>query len=117
FAGGPSSWLRPLTDNSNGGDVSPISEKSSSHSKPLGANPPPSAGSGTSSFTTAQTSQSFSTLRAEAETLLSRPSPEEYVSEGSPSKAKASAFTRRQQGGWLGSLKRVLAGVEDETLS
>ena len=117
FASGPSTWLRPLTDHGNGGDVSPISEKSSGHGKSHGANPPPSAGSGSSSFTTAQTSQSFSTLRAEAENLISRPSPEGYASEGSPSKAKAAAFTRRQQGGWLGSLKRVFVGAEDESLS
>jgi hypothetical protein len=110
--GGAGSWnpLRSGREHHHhgygGGDVSPVSERS--------GNPPKSAGSGTSSFNTAPTSQSFNTLRAEAERLLPRPGrADEYISESSPSKSKAAAFSRRQQhGGWLGSLKRVFIGAD-----
>jgi hypothetical protein len=96
--------------------------------------PPNSAGSsGGGSFATAQTS--FGTLRAEAEGLLvgggggglggSRPGTApgdlNYVSSGSPSKThKAAVFTRqvsKSRMGWLGSLKRLVVGGEDEWVS
>jgi hypothetical protein len=125
FSGGPSSWnpfvtfgttsagLGSITEHGNG-DVSPISDRASIHGHIRGgSNPPPSSCSATSSsFTTAHTSQSLSALRAEGELLL--PHPHEDISPGSPSKRKAAAFgLRRQQGGWLGSLKRVFIGAED----
>ena len=126
FSGGPSSWnpfvtfgttpagLGSITEHGNG-EVSPVSDHASIHGHIRGgSNPPPSSGSATSSsFTTAHTSQSLSGLRAEGECLL--PRPHEDVSPGSPSKRKAVAFSlRRQQGGWLGSLKRVFIGAEED---
>jgi hypothetical protein len=125
FSGVPSSWnpfvtfgttsagLGSIIEHGNG-DVSPVSDHASIHGHIRGAsNPPPSSGSATSSsFTTAHTSQRLSGLRAEGESLL--PQPHEDVSPGSPSKRKAAAFSfRRQQGGWLGSLKRVFIGTEE----
>ncbi|TAQ90592.1 hypothetical protein B7494_g1085 [Chlorociboria aeruginascens] len=80
--------------------------------------PPRSAGSGTSSFTTAHTS--FAALQAEGETLLPRSeqfrgSPEDHSptrsqdeSPSSPSKSKILGPSR--QLGWFGSLKRVFVG-------
>lgn len=126
FSGGPSGWnpfvtfgttsagLGSITEHGNG-DVSPVSDHASIHGHIRGgSNPPPSAGSATSSsFTTAHTSQSLSALRAEGESLL--PRPHEDVSPGSPSKRKAAALSlRRQQGGWLGSLKRVFIGTQED---
>ncbi len=126
FSGGPSSWnpfvtfgatsagLGSITEHGKG-DVSPVSDRASVHgyARPS-SNPPPSSCSATSSsFTTAHTSQSLSALRAEGESLL--PRPHEDASPGSPSKRKARAFSlRRQQGGWLGSLKRVFTGAEED---
>ncbi|KAI9746757.1 MAG: hypothetical protein M1818_000472 [Claussenomyces sp. TS43310] len=98
------------------GNISPTSDRS-------GRQPPLSSGSGTSSFTTAQTTQSqgngqttqtssFTVLRAEGPTLLPRPQ-DLNREEGSPSKSKAAAFSRKKEGGWLGSLKRAFVGEEE----
>jgi hypothetical protein len=129
FPGGPSSWnpfvtfgsttagLGSITEHGNG-DISPVSDHASIHGHIRGgSNPPPSSCSATSSsFTTAHTSQSLSGLRAEGESLL--PRPHEDISPGSPSKRKAAAFSlRQQQGGWLGSLKRVFIGTDDGNAS
>jgi hypothetical protein len=126
FSGGPSNWnpfvtfgttsagLGSITEHGNGA-ISPVSDRASIHGHThTGSNPPPSSGSATSSsFTTAHTSQSLSALRAEGESLL--PRPHEDISPGSPSKRKATAFSiRRRQGGWLGSLKRVFTGAEED---
>lgn len=102
------------------GDASPGSERSS-----RSQNPPTSSGSGTSSFNTAQTSQSygrggvilgqpapyevrtssgFPAMRQEGQSLLSRPHGDEP---GSPSKSRG-----RRQMGWLGSIKRVFGAEE-----
>ncbi|RDL36232.1 uncharacterized protein BP5553_06844 [Venustampulla echinocandica] len=90
------------------------------HSSKSNQPPPRSAGSGTSSFTTAHTS--FTALQAEAEGLLLRPgelspsgdnSPTRSQPEqpGSPSKSKAPGGRQgRGQGSWLGSLRRVFVG-------
>jgi hypothetical protein len=125
FSGGPSSWnpfvtfgttsagLGSITEHRNG-SISPVSDRASIHGHIYsGSNPPPSSGSATSSsFTTAHTSQSLSALRTEGESLLSQPN--ENVSQGSPSKRKAATFSlRRQQGSWLGSLKRVFNVAEE----
>jgi len=82
--------------------------------------PPKSSGSsGDASFNTARTS--FGALQAEAEVLLPRPDDELSSREasptrsyrryslgpGSPSKSKPTAFGRS---GWLGSIRRALAG-------
>jgi preprotein translocase subunit YajC len=87
-----------------------------------GARPPPSAGSGSSSFTTAHTS--FPALQAEAENLLPRPTDEAMYyahqsgevsparsspDSGSPSKSKTSTLGKGRTG-WLGSIRKVFAG-------
>ncbi|RDW64236.1 hypothetical protein BP5796_10738 [Coleophoma crateriformis] len=80
---------------------------------------PKSAGSSGESFNTARTT--FPALQAEAEILLPHPddcgssrdgSPTRLYAEplGSPSKNKAHGLSRRGQGGWLGSLRRVFVG-------
>ncbi|KAF4613414.1 hypothetical protein G7Y89_g15473 [Cudoniella acicularis] len=77
--------------------------------------PPRSAGSGTSSFTTAHTS--FGALQAEAETLLPRPE-DRSGDENSPTREPSSpSKIRRNTGrntrgqiGWLGSIRRVFVG-------
>ncbi|KAH6671952.1 hypothetical protein B0J14DRAFT_594799 [Halenospora varia] len=76
-----------------------------------GYNPPHSAGSGTSSFTTAHTS--FTALQAEADTLLPRPESHSRREEspprepGSPSKIRGGGRGARGQIGWLGSIRRA----------
>jgi hypothetical protein len=96
------------------GRISPESDKS-------GRNPPQSSGSNSgASFNTARTSQNFVTLKAEAETLLSPPRRavhSTYDEPSSPSKAKATAFSRRRERSWLGSLKRVFLPGDDEWVS
>lgn len=77
-------------------------------------NPPHSAGSGTSSFTTAHTS--FTALQAEGETLLPRPESHSGREDspprepGSPSKIRGGGRGARGQIGWLGSIKRAFVG-------
>lgn len=90
------------------GSISPDSDRSGGLLNVL----PRSAGSGSnsgtsSSFVTAQTSSSFTALRAEAETLLPRPG--EVWESGSPSKSKG---LKRKPHGWLGSIKRVFGQEE-----
>jgi hypothetical protein len=138
FSNGPSSWnpfitfgttsagLGSITEHHVRGDgnISPVSDHASVHGhirNGEGPNPPPSSGSATSSsFTTAQTSQSFAALRNEGESLLPRPHHDDMSEPSSPSKRKAAAFSLRRrdiEGGWLGSLKRVFrtSGAEDES--
>lgn len=106
----------PYRTGNGNGNVSPTSIRSG---------PPVSSGSGTSTFNTAHTSQSnhnpnqgssFTVLRAEGHSLLPRPK-DMSREEGSPSKHKAAAFTRRKEGGWLGSLRRVFHAGDDEWVS
>jgi hypothetical protein len=120
FAGSGGSWnpfapsgstavgLGSITEQSHG-TVSPRSEQLGSNGH--GLQPPPSSGSGTSSFNTAHTTQSGPMPRVEAERLL--PQSPEYTPEGSPSKIKAMKLGRSQEG-WLGSLKRVFAAKDED---
>ncbi|TVY60863.1 hypothetical protein LSUE1_G009938 [Lachnellula suecica] len=99
-------------------NMSPVFDGPGPHG-PRSYRPPGSAGSGsgTSSFTTANTS--FPALQAEGESLLPRPeelsdrehSPTRYSPDllGSPSKSKTPARYRGQTG-WLGSIRRAFAG-------
>lgn len=123
FAGSAGSWnpfsvggttalgLGSINENGHqGGDVSPVSHTSSA------GKPPPSAGSGTSSFTTAHTTLSFPQMRAEGESLLPRPPQEhEYIPDGpgSPSKSRPIQLGR-QPNGWLGTLKRVFSSTDGQ---
>ena len=93
--------------------------------------PPRSAGSNSSkSFNTARTS--FPALQAEGEALLPRPQGDDISSgeasparstqrdeaPGSPSKSKPSAIAlgrKRGQVGWLGSLRKVFVGDDEES--
>jgi hypothetical protein len=97
-------------------NLSPVFDRPGSRNKP-------SSSSGSSSFTTANTT--FPMLQAEGESLLPPPgsssdhslarSQTNYV--GSPSKSKAPAFSNpRAQMGWLGSLRRVFVGGDSSNL-
>lgn len=88
--------------------------------------PPRSAGSGTGSFATANTS--FLALQVEGENLLPRPGDEVYYyagegstshsppspspdsAPGSPSKSKVPAISKGGRNSWLGSLRRAFVG-------
>jgi len=87
--------------------------------------PPKSAGSGSSSFTTAK--ESFNGLQAQGDTLL--PPPDDYwasgqssptrsqpESPGSPSKHKGGVGRSRNSAGWLGSIRRAFVGTSHDDI-